>query len=85
MSDLFHSFLQDCTFVGLDVEVVDVVKVGKDQLGKLFNIFVLVLTVALLIAPLGTTTTKTSVRKCRHNSANSWWDDTFLKRKGLIM
>lgn len=54
LSNLFHSFLQDCTFVRLDIEVVDVVKVGEDQLGELFNVFVLVLAVTLFIAPLGT-------------------------------
>ena len=58
LSDLFHSFLQDCTFVRLDIEVVDVVEVGKDQLGELFDVFVLVLAVALLVAPLGTAETK---------------------------
>lgn len=58
LSDLLHGFLQDCTFVWLDVEVVNVVKVGKDQLGKLFNIFVLVLAVALLVAPFGAIKTK---------------------------
>lgn len=30
LSDLFHSFLQDCTFVRLDIEVVDVIEVGKN-------------------------------------------------------
>lgn len=58
LSDLFHSFLQDCTFVRLDIEVVDVVEVGKDQLGELFDVFVLVLPVALLVAPLWTVETK---------------------------
>lgn len=54
LSDLFHSFLQDCTFVRLDIEVVDVIEVGENELGELFDVFVLLLTVALLIAPLGT-------------------------------
>lgn len=58
LSDLFHSFLQDCTFVRLDIEVVDVIEVGKYQLGELFDVFVLVLAVALLVAPLGTTGTQ---------------------------
>lgn len=58
LSDLFHSFLQDCTFVRLDIEVVDVVKVGEDQLGELFDVFVLVLAVAFLVAPLWTTEAK---------------------------
>lgn len=58
LSDLFHSFLQDCTFVRLDIEVVDVVEVGEDQLGELFDVFVLVLAVALLVAPLWATETK---------------------------
>lgn len=30
LSDLFHSFLQNCTFVRLDIEVVDVIEVGED-------------------------------------------------------
>ncbi|TNN88945.1 hypothetical protein EYF80_000823 [Liparis tanakae] len=50
-----NNFLQDCTFVRLDIEVVDVVEVGKDQLGELLDVFVLVLAVALLVAPLWTT------------------------------
>lgn len=54
LSDLFHSFLQDCTFVRLDIEVVDVIEVGENELSELFDVFVLLLTVALLIAPLGT-------------------------------
>ncbi len=62
LSDLFHSFLQDCTFVRLDIEVVDVVEVGKDQLGELFYVFVLVLAVALLVAPLWTAGTKRTMR-----------------------
>lgn len=58
LSDLFHSFLQDCTFVRLDIEVVDVIEVGEDQLGELFDVFVLVLAVALLVAPLWTMETE---------------------------
>lgn len=58
LSDLFHSFLQDCTFVRLDIEVIDVVEVGEDQLSELFNVFVLMLAVALLVAPLWTTGTE---------------------------
>lgn len=54
LSDLFHSFLQDCTFVRLDIEVVDVIEVGENELSELFDVFVLLLTIALLIAPLGT-------------------------------
>lgn len=61
LSDLFHSFLQDCTFIRLDIEVVDVIEVGEDQLSELFDVFVLVLAVALLIAPLGTIDTETLV------------------------
>lgn len=66
LSDLFHSFLQNCTFVRLDIEVVDVVEVGEDQLGELFDVFVLVLAVALFVAPLWATeggTKNTEVRK----------------------
>lgn len=55
LSDLFHSFLQNCTFVRLDIEVVDVVEVGEDQLGELFDVFVLVLAVALFVTPLWAT------------------------------
>lgn len=62
LSDLFHSFLQDCTFVRLDIEVVDVIEVGKDQLGELLDVFVLVLAVALLVAPLRTTETQRRLR-----------------------
>lgn len=58
LSDLFHSFLQNCTFVRLDIEVVNVIEVGEDQLGELFDVLVLVLTVALLVAPLWTAETK---------------------------
>lgn len=58
LSDLFHSFLQNCTFVRLDVEVVNVIEVGEDQLGELLDVFVLVLAVALLVAPLWTAETK---------------------------
>lgn len=58
LSDLFHSFLQDCTFVRLDIEVVNVIEVGEDQLGEFFDVFVLVLAVALLVAPLGTAETQ---------------------------
>lgn len=54
LSDLFHSFLQDCTFVRLDIEVVDVIEVGEDQLRELFDVFVFMLAVALLVAALGT-------------------------------
>lgn len=54
LSDLFHSFLQDCTFVRLDIEVVNVIEVGENELSELFDVFVLLLTIALLIAPLGT-------------------------------
>lgn len=61
LSDLLHSFLQDCTFVGFDVEVVDVVEVGEDQLSKLLDVFVLVLAVALLVAPLGAEDTTGSI------------------------
>lgn len=73
LSDLFHSFLQDCTFVRFDIEVVDVVEVGEDQLGELFDVFVLVLAVALLVAPLWTAGTKekTGVRKCDEEDSNS--------------
>lgn len=58
LSDLFHSFLQNCTFVRLDIEVVNVIEVGEDQLGELFDVLVLVLAVALLVAPLWTAETK---------------------------
>ena len=53
LSDLLHRLLQDGTFVGLDVEVVDVVEVGEDELCELLDVLVLVLSVALLVAPLG--------------------------------
>lgn len=65
LPDLFHSFLQDCTFVRFDVEVVNVVKIGEDQLGELLDVFVLMLTVALLVAPLGTAETY-NIREINH-------------------
>lgn len=58
LSDLLHSFLEDCTFVRFDVEVVNVVKVGEDELGKLFDVLVLVLAVPFLVDPLWTVGTK---------------------------
>lgn len=58
LSDLLHSFLEDCTFVRFDVEVVNVVKVGEDELGELFDVLVLVLAVPLLVDPLWTVGTK---------------------------
>lgn len=61
LSDLFHSFLQNCTFVRFDIEVVDVVEVGEDQLSELFDVFVLMLTVSLLVAPLWTAETKSKL------------------------
>lgn len=54
LPDLLHSFLQDCTFVRFDIEVVNVVEVGEDQLGELLDVLVLVLAVPLLVAPLRT-------------------------------
>lgn len=53
LTNLFHRFFQDCTFVRLDVEVIDVVDVGEDQLGELFDVFILLLAVSLLRASLG--------------------------------
>lgn len=58
LSDLLHSFLQNCTFVRLDIKVVNVIEVGEDQLGEFFDVFVLVLAVALFVAPLWTAETK---------------------------
>lgn len=58
LPDLLHSFLQDCTFVRFDIEIVDVVEVGEYQLCKFFDVFVLVLAVAFLVAPLGTADAK---------------------------
>lgn len=62
LSDLLHSFLQDCTFVRFDIEVVDVIEVGKDQLCKLFDVFVLMLAVAFLVAALGTAEKKNPMK-----------------------
>lgn len=58
LSDLLHSFLEDCTFVRFDIEVVNVVEVGEDQLGELLDVLVLVLAVPLLVDPLWTAGTK---------------------------
>lgn len=69
LSDLLYSFLQNSTFVRLDIEVVNVTEVGKDQLGELLDVFVLLLTVTLLIASFGTIETMiTRIRKCMHKS-----------------
>lgn len=54
LTNLLHSFFQDCTFVRLDIEVVNVVEVGEDQLGELFDVFILVLPIALFSASFGT-------------------------------
>lgn len=75
LPDLFHSFLQDCTFVGFDVEVVDVVEVGEDQLGELFDVLVLVLAVALLVAPLGTAETEQEENTAQNFSKWQWLTD----------
>lgn len=52
LPDLFHRLLEDGTFVRLDVEVVHVVDVGKDQLCQFLDVFVLLLPVSPLSAPL---------------------------------
>lgn len=81
LSDLLHSFLQDCTFVRLDIEVVDVVEVGEDQLGELFDVFVLVLAVALLVAPLWTAETerRRGVRKRNEEDDNGRREEKYGK------
>lgn len=53
LPDLLHRLLQDGTFVGLEVEVVDVIYVGEDQLCQLLNVFILLFPVAFLKASLG--------------------------------
>lgn len=53
LTNLFHSFFQDCTFVRLDIEVIDVIDVGENQLSEFFNIFILLLAVSFLGASLG--------------------------------
>lgn len=68
LSDLLHSFLEDCTFVRFDIEVVNVVEVGEDQLGELFNVLVLVLAVPLLVDPLWTAGTKQRGKSSVSNS-----------------
>lgn len=53
LPDLLHRLFENGTFVGLDVEVVDVVDVGEDQLRQLLDVFILLLSVAFLKASLG--------------------------------
>lgn len=53
LPDLLHRLFEDGTFVRLDVEVIHVVDVGKDQLCQLLDVFVLLLPVPPLSAPLG--------------------------------
>lgn len=53
LPDLLHRLLEDGALVRLDVEVVHVVDVGEDQLGELLDVFVLLLPVPPLRAPLG--------------------------------
>jgi len=50
LSNLLHSFFQDCTFVRFEVEVVNIIKICKNQLCKFFYIFILLLTIAFLSA-----------------------------------
>lgn len=52
LSDLPHSFLEDGTFVRLDVEAVDVGEVGRDELGQLFDVLGLLLP-PTLVTPAG--------------------------------
>ena len=46
LTDLAHRLFEDGTFVGFDVEAVDVAEVGGDQLRQLLDVF------ALLLPPL---------------------------------
>lgn len=41
LSDLSHGLLEDCAFVRLDIEAVDVGEVGRDELGQLFDVLAL--------------------------------------------
>lgn len=43
LPDLPDGLLQDGTFVGLDVEAVDVGEVGRDELRQLLDVFALLL------------------------------------------
>lgn len=54
LSNLFHGFLEDCTFVRLDVEVVNVIEVCEDQLRQLLYVFILMFSIAFLSAAFGT-------------------------------
>lgn len=41
LSDLSHGLLEDCAFVRLDIEAVDVGEVGRDELSQLFDVLAL--------------------------------------------
>lgn len=41
LSDLSHSLLENCAFVRLDIEAVDVGEVGRDELSQLFDVLAL--------------------------------------------
>lgn len=41
LSNLSHGLLEDCAFVRLDIEAVDVGEVGRDELSQLFNVLAL--------------------------------------------
>lgn len=52
LPDLPDGFLEDGTFVGLDVEAVDVGEVGRDELRQLLDVFALLLP-PTLVTPAG--------------------------------
>lgn len=54
LSDLSYCFLQNCTFIWLDIEIVNITKISRYQFSQFFNIFTL-----LLPSPLFTTAGKT--------------------------
>lgn len=52
LSDLSHGLLEDGTFVGLDVEAVDVGEVGRDELRQLLDVLALLFP-PTLVTPAG--------------------------------
>lgn len=56
LSDLSHGLLEDCAFVRLDIEAVDVREVGRDELSQLFDVLALLFPPTLVTparAPMG--------------------------------
>lgn len=61
LTNLFHGFLQDCTFVRLDIEVVDVIEVCENQLCKLLYVLIFMFPVTFFSASFGTVKRNTKI------------------------